>query len=990
VDAFDSGVGITFNNVSNALVDNVLIEKGTTGVLIHTVNAASERSSVNNIFRGLYVSHPETYSVRLLQDNNGDGNYTNQNLFSDFWFVASTTVLDMTNSDATDIKMAGNQFINGRIETSTATDVMLNMVNADSNNFINVNFDGVAGNNQVLLDAASDSNAFTDVSFDGTVVDSGTLNGFMTASTLALKGSIAVPEIANTAGALKIEPDAQGAVTLFGDTQVGNTTDGKLFTVNRLAAEGNDSLSLYVDQYRIAKIQGSSGTDIFIEPTGGGDIVYNMSGGGAFDIGNPDSPGNQVFRHYGVVAGGNHYIQYQVDDATDKYLLTRSNAAITEFSIGFNASINEDLTLGDGSSTALITFNNDAGTDGTLGWDHTNDQIDTNADIEISEATPTLNLTDSTASQDDFELWADNSRLFLSNATDGNQLLFFSDTNIPYFPALANCDTIDTDALGQMKCGSDSTGAGGGDAITVATVAASDPDFIDGTTIDVTLNAVPNPDTIAWEVAADSIGAGQLADADLGDFTCADGGGGCLVDADAVALTTDTTGNYVASVATTATTSGLTGGAAGSEGAAISLGLDYTNTLAGNPTLVASQATFASTGIIFEGATADTYETLLTADDPTAAIGDKTITLPNASGTVAVSATSPATLSATGDIGVTVLKDIVAGAGLSGGADDVLPGADADTTLTLDLTELTTATFGAAAGFTTLTLDSGATDPYFTGGNGTITLTPGGSDFIVADDLELQDADPHLKLTDTTASQDDFEWWANASQVYLSNTTDDKQLLFFNDANRLYFPQLTSCANGISTDALGGTACVSSGAAAGGGATNINLPIYSAKLSGAYVVFTPTDADACTQGAQIDGGDGNWRLLFDATTDECATWQFILPTNYASDPLLDVMFSMVSGEANEVQFEASIMCVTPTTDTADIGTASFSSVAVGTTTVSATAGESYLQTITLTDDSCAAGDVAFIVLSTDANDGTNDDATGDREVVGVNLRYTGS
>jgi len=171
---------------------------------------------------------------------------------------------------------------------------------------------------------------------------------------------------------------------------------------------------------------------------------------------------------------------------------------------------------------------------------------------------------------------------------------------------------------------------------------------------------------------------------------------------------------------------------------------------------------------------------------------------------------------------------------------------------------------------------------------------------------------------------------------------------------------------------------------------NLSLPVYSAKLTGAFVVFTPPTADACTQGAQIDAGDGNWRLLFDATTDECATFQFVMPTNYGSAPLLDVMFSMTSGEANDVEFEAAIMCYTPTTDTANIGTASFSNVAVGTpTTVSATAGEVYLQTITLTDDSCAAGDIGFVVLSTDADDAVNDDATGDREVVGISFRYTG-
>ena len=173
----------------------------------------------------------------------------------------------------------------------------------------------------------------------------------------------------------------------------------------------------------------------------------------------------------------------------------------------------------------------------------------------------------------------------------------------------------------------------------------------------------------------------------------------------------------------------------------------------------------------------------------------------------------------------------------------------------------------------------------------------------------------------------------------------------------------------------------------GSGATDLNLPIYSAKLTGAYVVFTPPTADACTQGAQIDAGDGNWRLLFDATTDECATWQFIMPSNYASTPTLVVDYSMASGNANEVEFEAAIMCQTPD-DAADIGAASFSNVAVASETVPGTAGYMGSVTISLTDDSCAAGDIVFVVLSTDSNDATADDATGDREVVGVSLDYS--
>lgn len=113
----------------------------------------------------------------------------------------------------------------------------------------------------------------------------------------------------------------------------------------------------------------------------------------------------------------------------------------------------------------------------------------------------------------------------------------------------------------------------------------------------------------------------------------------------------------------------------------------------------------------------------VTSSDLTAA---RAWTLPNASGTVAVSATAPATLSALGDIGVTVAGDIVAGVGLTGGADNVLPGADADVTLTFSAAELNALTWGTGAeaafiwGF-----DVSGTDTAITFGNGTINVSTG-------------------------------------------------------------------------------------------------------------------------------------------------------------------------------------------------------------------------------------------------------------------------
>lgn len=60
-------------------------------------------------------------------------------------------------------------------------------------------------------------------------------------------------------------------------------------------------------------------------------------------------------------------------------------------------------------------------------------------------------------------------------------------------------------ALGVITCTADEVGAGGGDAITVATVAATDPDIIDSGRIDFTLDTGAAPDTITADIVANSV-----------------------------------------------------------------------------------------------------------------------------------------------------------------------------------------------------------------------------------------------------------------------------------------------------------------------------------------------------------------------------------------------------------------------------------------------------------------------------------------------------
>lgn len=166
----------------------------------------------------------------------------------------------------------------------------------------------------------------------------------------------------------------------------------------------------------------------------------------------------------------------------------------------------------------------------------------------------------------------------------------------------------------------------------------------------------------------------------------------------------------------------------------------------------------------------------------------------------------------------------------------------------------------------------------------------------------------------------------------------------------------------------------------GGGSPEMDFDVHSAKITGSFV----TDGDA-TQGAQIDAGDGNWRLLFDDTVDEAAVWQIRTSPNCSGLATAKIQYSMTSATADDVKFEIGIMAISDG-DAVDVGTPSFDTLNTGTATVPGTAG--YLDEISITltnDDSFAAEDALWVYLSTDSDDAGDDDATGDREVINLKL-----
>jgi len=132
---------------------------------------------------------------------------------------------------------------------------------------------------------------------------------------------------------------------------------------------------------------------------------------------------------------------------------------------------------------------------------------------------------------------------------------------------------------------------------------------------------------------------GSVTITDLASATLA-----TTIQADSIALGTDTTGNYLATVTGTANEVEVSG--SGSETAAVTVGLPDDVTIGNDLTITADvsavNATFTgittlsgtvagASPLVFEGATADDYETTLAITDPTA---DRTITLPNVTGTV--------------------------------------------------------------------------------------------------------------------------------------------------------------------------------------------------------------------------------------------------------------------------------------------------------------------------------------------------------------------
>ena len=129
-------------------------------------------------------------------------------------------------------------------------------------------------------------------------------------------------------------------------------------------------------------------------------------------------------------------------------------------------------------------------------------------------------------------------------------------------------------------------------------------------------------------------------------------------------------------------------------------------------------------------------------------------------------------------------------------------------------------------------------------------------------------------------------------------------------------------------------------------------------------------------------------LAFDASTQETAYWTLVAPQGLTGALSCVITYMMASATSGNIEFEVALEAITDADATDLDATTSFDTVnASGAITVPGTGGYIDQVSVTLTNaDSVAAGDLLRISISRDADDGTNDTATGDLYLLIAELR----
>jgi len=200
-------------------------------------------------------------------------------------------------------------------------------------------------------------------------IDIGAYN--FSASTVVATTAIDTPEIYNTSGILKIQPNAQGDVSLFSDTDIDPSTDGKrLYLYRRSSAPDNDAyIKMLINQYMQFQVISSGTSGYEFRAIDGfmrfstqaastdplpGDVIFNMGDNCELGIGtNLGSGNNPYLRQYGYITGvGKRNVYHRLLD-TGYYTTQPNNASVLGWDIGLDI----DLDDHDLETTGTITAN---------------------------------------------------------------------------------------------------------------------------------------------------------------------------------------------------------------------------------------------------------------------------------------------------------------------------------------------------------------------------------------------------------------------------------------------------------------------------------------------------------------------------------------------------------------------------------------------------------------------------------------------------------
>ena len=415
--------------------------------------------------------------------------------------------------------------------------------------------------------------------------------------------------------------------------------------------------------------------------------------------------------------------------------------------------------------------------------------------LTASGAAPFIRLTDSTPGEDDFEWYADKSSVYLTRITNGTILLQFDAIDRVLLPYLANCrDDLEVDAQGRVYCGTDATGAGGGDAITVNSSAATDANFLNGD-IDWTLNTATSPDDITATVGCAN--CVDLTTETAGNYADGDAEAGAALTGDS-ATSFFSTGTLEVGIGGTGATSLTDGGIllGSGTGAITALGVatngqipigdGTTDPVLATLTGTANQVTVTNgVGTI----TLSTPQDIATASSPTFAdllLSDGTPTIE-----LRDTGTGAADFELWADNDTFYMGDLensrqflyyVAGnnavyiSSLNAAACDVKASAEGKLTCGTDAT-------GGGAGSPAGT---GSELQYRVDGStfGAVTSSSvSGADVTLAGTVDLQAAVPTIIRTDTTASSDDYEDYVENNRWYFTNRTEGIVLWYINPNN---------------------------------------------------------------------------------------------------------------------------------------------------------------------------------------------------------------